>query len=79
MTHDADFSRRSRLELNARGHRYDAAMERVLHLYETDRSAHDALPLILRDRASIYADLKANYTAAVQAGAIPDDRGPDSA
>lgn len=39
-------------------HPENAEFERVLQLRVTDRVAYDALPLVLRDHAQIYADLR---------------------
>ncbi len=44
-----------------------------------DVEAWQKLPVRLIGEASMYRDIRANYRAAVQAGVIPDDRGPHAA
>ena len=80
MTRPIDWLQAGRLEMNARAHKYDARCERALELFETDRAAYDQLPMQVKSEAAIYADFRASYRAAVEAGAIPDDRsGPSAA
>ncbi|MDP9417228.1 MAG: hypothetical protein M3P48_05205 [Actinomycetota bacterium] len=70
---------RARLEVNARHHRYDALLERACELWDTDREAFDRLPRSVKSRADIYRDFRQYYRDAVEAGVIPDDRGPAAA
>jgi len=65
---------KARLVMNARAHRHDAQLERALELFHTDRAAYDRLPRQLQSEAGVYVDLRDHYRAAVEAGAIPDDR-----
>lgn len=67
---------RARLEMNARGHHYDAGLERVADLFNTDRQAWNALPRQVQSVSSVYRDLRDHYRRAVKAGAVPDSRGP---
>ncbi len=63
------------LELNARGHRHDPVLDPIADAMDRgDAAAWTSLHPLLADRASIYRDFRANYRAAVAAGAIPDDR-----
>lgn len=80
MSDRTDWLRAGQLEANARPHKYDARYERVLELFDTDRAAYDRLPNQIKGEASVYADFRASYRAAVEAGAVPDDRsGPSAA
>jgi hypothetical protein len=73
MTYPSE-SQRARLELNARGHRPDPALERAADLFHTDRAAWNRLPLSVRSASSVYADLRQHHRDAVEAGVItPDD------
>ncbi len=75
MTEPLIDSEAARLELNARGHRYDPVLDAVAdEMDRGDYSAWSTRHPVLIDRASIYQDLRASYRAAVAAGAIPDDR-----
>lgn len=76
---DALNDSRARLEMNARGHKYDAQLERVCELWDTDRAAFDRLPQVLKAQHDIYRDFRDSYRRAVDAGVITDDRGPDAA
>lgn len=79
MTEHID-SDAARLELNARAFRFDGHLDPIADAMERgDTDAWAGLHPRLQDRASIYRDLRDNYRAAVAAGAIPDDRGPDAA
>ncbi len=65
----------ARLELNARGHRHDPGMDRVADLLDGGHYAEwSKLPPAVLSEATAYADLRANYRAAVAAGVIADDR-----
>lgn len=68
-------SDKARLVMNARPHRFDPQLERALELFHADRAAFDRLPQQLQSQAGVYADFRRHYRAAVEAGAIPDDRG----
>ena len=72
--------RKARLELNARGHRYDPVLDPIAD--EMDRGDVEAWrrhhPQLV-DRASVYRDFRRNYRAAVEAGAIADNRRPPAA
>jgi hypothetical protein len=70
MTDHLDDNRRARLELNARGHRHDPALERAADLFHTDRAAWNRLPQSVRSASSVYADLRQHHRDAVEAGVI---------
>lgn len=72
-------SRLGRLELNARGHRHDPQMEEAARLWREDRDHFDRLSPSIKSQMSVYIDLKRHYDDAVRAGAVPDDRGPNTA
>ena len=72
-------TRKARLQMNARSYRYDAVLERALELFATDRAAFDKLPDQIKQQVGIYSDFRHHYREAVEAGAIPDDRGPTAA
>ena len=69
----------ARLELNARGFKYDANLDKDADLYDSDPDAWARLPITLQDHSGIYRDMRNHYRAAVAAGLIPDDRGPTTA
>jgi len=77
MTEPLD-SQHARLEMNARLYRFDEHLERAADLYDRDPQAWAQLPVILQDRSGIYRDMRQQYRAAVRAGAIVDDRGPNT-
>lgn len=65
----------AQLEMNARGHRPDAGLDRIADLMDAgDYAAWSVLPPAVVSQASVYRDLRASYRRAVAAGAIPDDR-----
>lgn len=65
----------ARLELNARAHKYDPVLDPIADAMDRgDTEAWSRLHPALADRASIYRDFRAQYLAAVEAGAIPDNR-----
>ncbi len=67
----------ARLEMNARGHRYDPGMERIADLMDAgDYAAWSALPPAVVSQASMYRDFRAQYRRAVDAGAIADTQTP---
>jgi len=68
-----DDNTRARLANNARGHRPDAGMEKLLALRETDYPAYLRLPGHVLSQVEIYSDLKANHRRAVEAGAITEE------
>ncbi len=73
-------SHKARLAGNARPYRYDPQLDPIADAMDRgDTDAWTRLHPMLQDRASVYRDLRQHYRAAVQAGAIPDDRGPDAA
>ena len=72
-------SRRARLEIAARLYHCDADLERAADLFDTDPIAWTQLPVILQDRSGMYRDARAAYRAAVEAGAVADDRTADTA
>ncbi len=75
MTEPPIDTQAARLELNARGHRFDAGLDRVADLMDAgDYAAWSTLPPAAVSQASVYRDFRAQYRAAVKAGAIPDDR-----
>jgi len=67
---------------NARAFRYDAGLDQLADLRDSDFPAYmqrlgnvaGALSLV-----ESYADLRDSYRRAVSAGVIPDDRGPSAA
>ena len=58
-------SRLAKLELNARAHYYAAHLDRCADLIVTDYQAFTRLPVVLQERASIYADFRAAYRSPV--------------
>ena len=72
-------SHRARLEINARLYRFDATLEAAADLFDQDVAAWQRLPVLLQDRSGQYRDARASYRRAVEAGAVPDDRGPSTA
>ena len=70
---------KARLAMNARSYRHDPQLEHALELFHTDRDRFDRLPGQLKSQVGIYADFRDQYRAAVEAGVIPDDRGPSAA
>ena len=70
--------RLAKLELNARGHHYADQLDRCADLMVTDHGAFTRLPVVLQERARIYADFRAADRSAVSEGAVADDRGPGS-
>lgn len=58
----------------ARLHKPDPALDAVLALYENDRASWDALPDTVRSTATVYADLRRGFEAAVAAGVV-DEQG----
>lgn len=74
-------SDKARLEINARLYRgHDPHLDPIADAMDSgDVEAWRNLPVVLIDRASIYRDARTTYRRAVQAGAIPDDRGPAAA
>lgn len=72
-------SEKAKLEMNARPFRHDPQLERALELFYEDRAAFDRLPGQIKNQIGIYSDFRDSYRAAVEAGAIPDDRGPTAA
>lgn len=77
MTEPLD-SRLAKLELNARLHRYDKTLDDAADLFDSDPTAWARLPRIVQDRSGMYRDARDAYRRAVEAGAIPDDRGPST-
>lgn len=74
------FLEAGKFEMNARHHRYDARMEQVLEMFESDRATYDVLPAKIKSEAGIYLEFRDQYRAAVTAGAVSDDRsGPSAA
>ncbi len=68
----------AKLELNARGYRYDPVLDPIVDLIEQGPSAcKDVHPQLL-DHASIQRDFRDQYRRAVTAGVIPDDRTADT-
>ena len=68
----------AKLELGARSFRYDPHLERLADLFDSDVAEWQKLPILLQDRSGQYRDSRAAYRRAVEAGAIPDDRGPST-
>lgn len=67
----------ARLEMNARGHRYDPGLDRIADLMDdADYAAWSALPPAVVSQASMYRDFRAQYRRAVDAGAIADTQTP---
>lgn len=64
-----------RLELNARGFKYDANLDKAADLFDSDPDAWARLPITLQDHSGIYRDLRNHHRAAVAAGLVTDDRG----
>jgi len=62
----------ARLELNARGFKYDATLEAAADLYDTDVAAWQQLPVELQDRSGMYRDFREYHRQAVAAGVIPE-------
>ncbi len=71
---------RGRLAANARAYRYDAQLDPIADAMDRgDAEKWRALPVRLIGLASTYRDFRASYRAAVEAGVVPDDRGPSAA
>lgn len=68
--------RKAALEINARGHHYDAGLERVADLMDTDPDAFLRLPAAVQSTATVYHDLREHHRAAVEAGVIPAPTDP---
>ncbi len=71
---------RGRLEANARAYRYDPQLDPIAD--DMDRGAVEkwrTLPVRLIGLASTYRDIRSSYRRAVEAGVVPDDRGPSAA
>lgn len=65
----------AKLEMNARGFTYDPVLDSIADAMERgDTEAWTKCHPVLQDRAGVYRDLRDHYRAAVEAGAIPDDR-----
>ncbi len=79
MTEPAIDTAAAILELNAKGHHYDAGMDRVADLLDGGHYAEwSKLPPAVLSQATAYTDLRAAYRRAVTAGVIPDDRSTDN-
>ena len=74
-----DDNQRGRMEMNARGFRYDGQMEEALRLWAEDRDRFDRLSPSIQSQMSVYLDLKRHYDDAVRAGVVPADRGGPTA
>jgi len=74
-----DDNQRGRMQLNARGFRYDPQMEEAARLWREDRDRFDRLGAAIQSQLGVYLDLRDHYDAAVSAGVIADDRGPTAA
>jgi len=72
-------SRLAKLEMNARLFTFDAHLERAADLFDSDVEAWQRLPVLLQDRSGMYRDARNAYRAAVEAGAVADDRTADTA
>ncbi len=71
---------RGRLAANARAHKYDPRLDPIADAMDRgDTETWQKFPARLVGEASIYRDFRASYRAAVDAGVIPDDRGPSAA
>ncbi len=68
-THDP-----GRLELNARGYKFDPVLDRAADLFDSDLEAWKQLPVHVQDLAGIYADLREHHRRAVHAGVIEEDQ-----
>ena len=64
----------AKLELNAKMFEFNAHLEKLADLFDSDVEAWQRLPVLLQDRSGQYRDSRAAYRRAVEAGAIPDDR-----
>jgi len=53
---------------------YNEHLEKLADMFDSDVEAWQRLPVILQDRSGMYRDARNQYRAAVEAGAIPDDR-----
>lgn len=65
---------RARLEINARGYRYDPTLDPIADLIEQGPSAWKDVHPHLLGQAAIHKDFRDQYRRAVAAGAIPDNR-----
>ncbi len=71
---------RGRLAANARAYKYDPALDPIADAMDCgDAEKWQRLPARLIGLASTYRDFRASYRAAVEAGVVPDDRGPSAA
>ncbi len=75
-----DSFERGRLEANARAHKYDPHLDGIADAMDRgDVEKWRALPVRLIGLASTYRDIRSSYRRAVEAGVVPDDRGPSAA
>ncbi len=81
MTRPArDEYERNRLEINAQMYHPNAQLDRIADLMDAgDTEAWMRLPLRVQGEAAVHRDFRAAYRAAVAAGVVRDDRGPDAA
>lgn len=68
----------AKLELNAKMFEFNAHLEKLADLFDSDVEAWQRLPVIVQDRSGLYRDARQQYRDAVAAGAIADDRGPST-
>jgi len=71
-------SNMAKLELNARGYRYDPNLDPIADLLEQGHAAWKDVPPRLLGVASIHKDFRDQYRRAVAAGAIADNRNADT-
>ena len=69
----------AKLELNAKMFEFNAHLEKLADLFDSDVEAWQRLPVILQDRSGMYRDARQQYRAAVEAGAVEDDRNANTA
>ncbi len=70
---DLSASELAKLQMNARGYRFDATLDAAADLFHTDLEAWKRLPPVLQDYASIYSDFREYHRRAIAHGIIKEE------